>query len=64
MRAQLKVSSVAECMVGNLYIDKPPGLESKDTKLVDVVQSLGEYLTDEDATIRAKGLHSGPVTSI
>lgn len=29
-------------------------IETKDIKLLDVVQSLGEYLTDDDRTIRAK----------
>ncbi|KAI9788460.1 MAG: hypothetical protein M1816_006896 [Peltula sp. TS41687] len=38
-----------------IYENTAKSLESKGTKLVDVVQSLGEYLTDEDATIRAKG---------
>lgn len=41
--------------LGAGWADANQGLESKDTKLVDVVQSLGEYLTDEDATLRAKG---------
>ncbi|KAI9761955.1 MAG: hypothetical protein M4579_000738 [Chaenotheca gracillima] len=31
-------------------------IESKETKLVEVVQSLGEYLTDDDATIRSKAV--------
>jgi DNA repair/transcription protein MET18/MMS19 len=30
-------------------------IENKETKLLEVVQSLGEPLTDEDRTIRAKG---------
>ena len=30
-----------------------PGLESKQLTLIEVVQSLGEYINDEDATIRA-----------
>lgn len=30
-------------------------IESKEMKLLEVVQSLGEPLTDEDRTIRAKG---------
>ena len=29
-------------------------LESKKTTLIEVVQSLGEYINDEDATIRAR----------
>jgi hypothetical protein len=32
------------------------GIETKDLKLLDLVQSLGEYLTDEDKTIRAKAI--------
>ncbi|KAI9857336.1 MAG: hypothetical protein M1824_004886 [Vezdaea acicularis] len=31
-------------------------IERKETKLVEVVQSVGEYLTDDDATIRAKAV--------
>jgi len=31
-------------------------LEAKEIKLLDLTKSLGEYLTDEDRTIRAKGL--------
>lgn len=31
-------------------------LETGESKLLDVVQSLGEYLTDDDATVRAKGM--------
>ena len=31
-------------------------LESKQTTLIEVVQSLGEYINDEDATIRAKAV--------
>lgn len=34
----------------------PLGIESKDLKLLDLIQSLGEYLTDEDKTIRAKAI--------
>ena len=30
-----------------------PGLESKQLTLIEAVQSLGEYINDEDATIRA-----------
>ena len=37
-------------------IDGSQGLQSKDVKLLDVVQSMGEYLTDDDATVRANGL--------
>ena len=29
-------------------------LESRESSLIDVVQSLGEYINDEDATVRAK----------
>ena len=29
-------------------------LESKQSSLIEVVQSLGEYINDEDATVRAK----------
>ena len=29
-------------------------LESKDVKLVDLIQTLGEYLNDEDGAIREK----------
>lgn len=31
------------------------GVEKKELKLLDIVQSLGEYLTDDDRTVRAKG---------
>jgi DNA repair/transcription protein MET18/MMS19 len=31
-----------------------PGLESKQSTLIEVVQSLGENINDEDATIRAR----------
>lgn len=31
-------------------------LQSKQITLIDVVQSLGEYVTDEDATIRSKAV--------
>ena len=31
-------------------------LESKETTLIDVVQSLGNYINDEDATNRAKAM--------
>lgn len=31
-------------------------IERKETKLVEVVQSVGEYLTDDDATIRARAV--------
>lgn len=31
-------------------------IESKEIKLLDVVKSLGEPLTDEDRTMRAKGM--------
>lgn len=30
------------------------GIESKQLKLVEVIQSMGEYMTDDDATVRAK----------
>ena len=30
-------------------------LETKELKLLDLTKSLGEFLTDEDRTIRAKG---------
>lgn len=32
------------------------GLESKQVSLIDIVQSLGEYINDEDATVRAKAV--------
>ena len=32
------------------------GLENKETTLIDVVQSLGEYINDEDAIIRGKAV--------
>jgi len=32
------------------------GLESKESTLIDVVQSLGEYINDEDATIRSRAI--------
>jgi hypothetical protein len=31
------------------------GIESRELKLLELVQSLGEYLTDDDVTVRAKG---------
>lgn len=31
-------------------------LESRETTLIDVVQSLGEYINDEDAKIRARAV--------
>ena len=31
-------------------------LENKETALIDVVQSLGEYINDEDAIIRGKAV--------
>lgn len=31
-------------------------LENKETTLIDVVQSLGEYINDEDAIIRGKAV--------
>ena len=31
-----------------------PGLESKQLTLIEVVQSLGDYINDEDATIRVR----------
>ncbi|KAI9869021.1 MAG: hypothetical protein M1813_002844 [Trichoglossum hirsutum] len=31
-------------------------IENKDLKLVELVQSLGEYLTDDDTTVRAKAI--------
>ena len=31
-----------------------PGLESKQLTLIEAVQSLGEYINDDDATIRAR----------
>ena len=35
---------------------KYPELESKQVTLIEVVQSLGEYINDEDATIRSKAV--------
>lgn len=32
------------------------GLESRQTTLIEVVQSLGEYINDEDAAVRAKAV--------
>ena len=32
-------------------------LEAKSTTLIEVIQSLGEYINDEDATIRSKAVH-------
>lgn len=32
------------------------GLESKQVSLIDIVQSLGDYINDEDATVRAKAV--------
>lgn len=34
--------------------DTARGLESKQLTLIEAVQSLGEYINDEDATIRAR----------
>ena len=42
--------------------DMGPGIESRELKLVELIQSLGEYFTDDDTTVRAKGrllCHSG-----
>lgn len=33
------------------------GLQSKDLKLVALIESLGEYLNNDDAKIRAKSAH-------
>lgn len=37
-------------------IDHQLGLESKQSTLIEVVQSLGDYINDEDATIRARAV--------
>lgn len=36
--------------------DSDLDLESKESTLIDVVQSLGEYINDEDATIRSRAI--------
>ncbi|KAI5816584.1 RNAPII transcription regulator C-terminal-domain-containing protein, partial [Pyronema omphalodes] len=36
--------------------DTAKRIESKELKLLEVVQSLGEYLTDDDTTVRAKAI--------
>jgi DNA repair/transcription protein MET18/MMS19 len=36
--------------------DKPSELEAKQATLIDVVQSLGEYINDEDGVIRGKAV--------
>lgn len=46
-------SDVRKRLVDRIYI---LGLENKDTTLIDVVQSLGEYINDEDAIIRGKAV--------
>lgn len=38
-------------------INLPTELETKELKLIDLVQSLGEYLNNEDGTLRAKSKH-------
>ncbi|KAL7267583.1 hypothetical protein RUND412_009827 [Rhizina undulata] len=37
-----------------IAIESAKRIERKEVKLLDLVQSLGEYLTDEDTTVRAK----------
>ncbi|KAF8435281.1 RNAPII transcription regulator C-terminal-domain-containing protein [Terfezia claveryi] len=36
--------------------DAAKRIESKQLKLLDVIQSMGEYMTDDDATVRAKSI--------
>lgn len=45
-------SSAPGFLEENIYW--PTELESKQISLIDVVQSLGEYITNEDSTIRSK----------
>ena len=40
--------------IPNSQADLYSGLESKETTLIEVVRSLGEYINEEDATVRAK----------
>ena len=42
------------CPIPNSQADLYSGLESKETTLIEVVRSLGEYINEEDATVRAK----------
>ncbi|KAI9798854.1 MAG: hypothetical protein M1833_004357 [Piccolia ochrophora] len=37
-------------------VDSVLGIEKNDAKLLEVVQSLGEYLIDDDATVRARSV--------
>lgn len=38
-------------------VNRTAELEKKELTLIDVVQSLGEYINDEDATIRSKAVN-------
>ena len=40
--------------IPNSQADLHQGLESKETTLIEVVRSLGEYINEEDATVRTK----------
>ena len=37
--------------------DSQAELEAKSTSLIDIIQSLGEYINDEDTTVRSKAVH-------
>lgn len=39
-------------------------LESKQLKLVDLIESLGEYLNNDDVSIRNKGTQSSPSAAL
>lgn len=47
------------CANERILIRKPE-LQSKELKALDLVQSLAEYLNNEDGVIRAKGLDGYP----
>lgn len=50
--------SISQC-IANLLVE----LQSKDLKLVSLIESLGEYLNNDDAKIRAKSTRSSSITT-
>lgn len=53
-----KVSCTVQplCQLVKSHANQIVDLETKKTSLIDVVQSLGEYINDEDHTIRSKAI--------
>jgi DNA repair/transcription protein MET18/MMS19 len=55
--AQRTASSRGSCSCDLPIMLTEPGLELKETNLINVIESIGDYVKDEDATIRSKALH-------